>query len=83
MLNFIELRRDSVDKCQTVYEVLKEAGIRPSITKLDKLAKMGGLRINDLKVDPGNLSLSSYPALAGCLYIVKSGKKEYFSILVR
>jgi tyrosyl-tRNA synthetase len=83
MLNCIEIDNTNINDDTNVYELLKQVGIRPSIAKLEKLAKMGGLRINNEKVDPGNLKLSSYPALSGCLYVIKSGKKEYFSLLVK
>lgn len=83
MLNCIEVSRENITGDTNVYQLFKQVGIRPSIAKLEKLASMGGLRINNEKVDPGNLKLSNYPAIGGCLYVIKSGKKEYFSLIVK
>lgn len=82
MVNCIRIDKSNLNQATNVYDLLKMAGIRPSISKLDKLAKMGALRLNDLKVDPGNLNLMDYPLLAQSVYIVKSGKKEYYTIIL-
>lgn len=82
MLNCVRIDKSSLGHSTNIYDLLKQAGIRPSISKIDKLAKMGGLRLNDSKVDPSKLELENYPLLADCLYVVKSGKKEYHTIIL-
>lgn len=82
MLNCVRVDKSSLPPTANVYDLLKMAGIRPSISKIDKLAKMGGLKLNDQKVNPARLELKDYPRLGDCLYVVKSGKKEYFSIIL-
>ena len=83
MLYCIHIEKSTLNSHKNIYELLKEAGIRPSISKLDKLSKLGGLRINGVKVDPSKLALVDYPPIANCLYIIKSGKKEYHSLFLK
>ena len=82
MLNCVRIKRSDLGPSTNIYDLLKLASIRPSISKIDKLAKMGALRLNEAKVNPSKLELAEYPAIADTLLVVKSGKKEYFTILL-
>ena len=84
MLNTVKLSRtQDWSPERNVFEVLKQAQIRESVSKLVKVAKQGALRINNLKVEDqgGKVNCKHFELIADCLWVVRSGKKEYHAIL--
>ena len=82
MPNTITMSRSKYTESSNVLELLKDAHIRPSLTQVSKLAKAGSLKLNDQKVEMDKLKLSDYELLADSILVVKSGKKEYHTLIL-
>ena len=52
------------------------------MTQARNLVKQGSLRVNDCKVELDKTKFSDYQIIADCLYIIKTGKKDFYSILL-
>lgn len=84
VLNTVKLSRSQdFDPNRSVLEVLKQAQVRDSVSKLVKVAKQGALRINNTKVDDlaDRITCKHFELIGDCLWVVRSGKKDYHAIL--
>ena len=82
-LNFQEIDKKRFEESEDILSYLVDVGILKSYSQGKKMCKLNSISINGKKVSLNSVGCENYKPLGNCLLVIKTSKKDFYSIFLK